>query len=291
MPGVWTILEWVLYGGIRFVMLWIPGIVPFRVDRPCPTSWWRYNSWSDWNHKDDNRGGPDEHWVNAWFRMVIGEFERLILEEAKPYVDKARDALRSLIGGIRSGFSNMGSWIQWLNDRVGYLLPFWASSLGGGLVWLYDRLPAGIRQGWQSWEQIFENIRSSVRSWVQSVYDEAKGLAFWARDWIRTSGGFVHQWVSDVRTWVDGFRRDPGGYVRSLLGSAWAWLVGFWQNGRGIVLGWLGPDWNRLVTFSQNALTFYYNLWSKGWRILDQIVSDPRAFVADVLEQALEDRW
>jgi len=286
-----TILWWAFYGAIRYVLYWVPLVTPFSVDISPPWQWFRYNDWYDWFHRNDNNGGPDEHWLNSWFEMVIGEFKLLVLEEAKPYVDVIRILVLSLLGGIRAGFVSMGHWVGWLNDAIGDHVPWWSGTIARGLDILRDKLPSAIREGWQDWTQLFDGIRNGIESWVRSRYENARAVAFDAWAWVLDIGRGLREWVDSARGWIDAFKADPAGHVRGWLGSAWTWLVGFYQNGRAVVLGWLGPEWPSLVTFARYALGFYFNLWASGWQTLADIVDDPRAWVSDILERALEDRW
>ena len=291
MPDLWTILEWAFYGLVRYVMLWIPFVTPFRVDRWPPDMWWFYNNWNDWGHRDDNNGGPDEHWCQAWFRMVLGTFKALILSEAQRQVDQAKSYLRGLIGAIRSGFSSLGDWINWLQIAVGAAVPWWTSNLSAGLDRLRNWLPYEIVQGWRSWGAIWDNIKSEVRDWAHSQFDQAVAWARSARDWVNGVGDQLRRWRDTVSGWIDNFRANPYAYIAGVLGPGWSWLVGFWPRARDTVIGWLGPDWVTLTNFARDAARFYYNLWASGWRTLDDFVADPKGFVIDRLERVVMDRW
>lgn len=291
MPGIWEILSWLLYGAIRYIMLWIPLITPFSVDISIPSSWWRYCGYGDWQHRDNNSGGPDEHWLNCWFSMVIGEFKRLVISEARDLVESARSVLMALIGGVQIGLGSLGSWIQMIQDWIGGYVPDWAETVSGGLNWLRVRLPEAIRYGWNSWSDIWEDIRSSVRDWARDRYDEFRVIARRAWDWALGTGQALARWRDQVAGWIDAFRADPYGYVVGLLGGAWYWLLSFRDRGREQVLDWLGPDIGSLLTFARDCVSFYYGLWSRGWDVLGEIVDDPRAWLVDRLESALADRW
>lgn len=291
MTFISTILEWLFYGAVRYVLLWVPLVTPFRVDRSIPSPWWKYNGYGDWMHRDDNNGGPDEHWLQAWFRMAVGEFKLLVLDEAKPYVDAAKRALQTLVGYIRAGFPSMGGWVNWLQGAVGYVTPFFASNLGAAAVWLYDRFPAGIRQGWQSWSGLWENIKASVRSWARSQYDQAKVWAGNNLGWISGIGESLRWWRDRVAGWIDNVRGNPRGWIVGVLGSGIDWLLAFALSPVSLVLSWLGPEWPKLQTFARDCVPFFYNLWSAGWRTLSEFVRDPLHFMISRLEQAVMDRW
>lgn len=291
MPSIWEILDWILYGLIRYVLYWVPLVKAPRVDRGAPASWWRYNSYWDWEHKDDDGGYPDEVWINSWLEMAFGELRRLATEEAKPFIDAAKNALVSLIGYIRPGFGAMGSWVNWLQTAVGYALPTWLSNIANGLDWLRNTFPAGVRFGIQTWDQLWESIKSSVRSWAMARYDQFMAWASQNLDWIRVWGETLKQWRDSVKGWIDRVRYDPRGYIREVLGAGIDWLLAFAVAPVGIVLSWLGPDWPRLQTYARDCLDFYYGLWSRGWRTLGEIVDNPKEWLLARLEQAILDRW
>lgn len=291
MPSIWEILGWLFYGAVRYVMLWIPLVTPFRVDIGIPASWWRYSSWSDWTHKDDNNGGPDEHWLNCWFSMAIGEFKRMIVKEAKVLVSSARQYLLGLIGGIQAGLGSLGGWAQKLDDWIGGYVPGWAGTVSSGLNWLRVRLPEGIRYGWETWSSIWQGIRQTVYDWARARYDGFRAVARQALDWVLGKGQVLCRWRDQVAGWIAAFQADPYGYIVGRLGSAWSWLLGFRARGREQMLAWLGPDIGSLLVFARDCVGFYYNLWSRGWRVLGEIVDDPREWLVDRLEQALIKRW
>lgn len=291
MPSIWEILGWAFYGAIRYVLFWIPLVTPFRVDIGIPASWWRYNGWSDWEHRDDNNGGPDEHWLNSWFEMVIGEFKRLIIHEADEALSAAKRYLLGLIGGVQAGLGSIGGWAQKLDDWIGGYVPGWAGTISGGLNWLRVRLPEAIRYGWDSWAGIFASIRQTVYDWVRARYDAFRDLAHRAWSWVLGDGSLLKRWYDRAAGWIDAFRVNPYGYITGLLGGAWSWLLAFRDRGREIVLGWLGPDMPPLLTFARDCVTFYYNLWALGWRELGEFVSDPLGYLYDRAERILVDRW
>jgi len=288
---IWTILDWILYGLIRYVLSFISWIPTPTVDRGPPSEWYKYASYYQWYWHDDDGGRPTTAWCEQWLEMAFGELAEYAIDRARPYVDQAKNYLRGLIGYIRSGFPSLGSWTNWLQNAVGEAVPYFAANLAGCASWLYFRLPAEIRQGWRSWSDIWEWIRESVRVWARSRYDAATTWASRAWDWTLHTGAILRRWQERVEGWLDHVRHDPYGWIVGYLGWSWAWLLGFASNARDTVIGWLGPDWPRLVTFSRDCVSFYYNLWSAGWRVLGEFVTDPRSFLMDRLESAVLDRW
>lgn len=289
--SIWTILDWIFYGLIRYVLYLIPLVRAPVVDRGPPTRWWRYNEWYDWSHWNRDNGHPDEHWCRSWLEMAFGELQRLATDRAEPYADAIRSYLISRLGHIRGGFGSMGSWVNWLQSAVGYAVPWWASNLGAAANWLRARLPGSIREGWQTWDQIWENIKASVRNWAMARFDAARAWASQAFDWVNHVGDQLRDWRDRVAGWIDQVRHDPRGFVLGVLGSAWRWLVSFSQNARNQVIAWLGPQWPRLRTFARDCVGFYYSLWSQSGRIIGAFVDDPRGFIFAHLERAIMDRW
>jgi len=287
----WSILDWLFYGAVRYVLLWVPFVTPPRVDRGIPSLWWYYNSWNDWDHKDDNNGGPDERWCQAWFRMALGGFELLVLQEAKPYVDEAKNWLRGIIGGIKSGFASLGDWTNWLQVAVGAAVPWWTPNLAAGVDRLRGWFPDAIYNGWLAWNDIWTSIKADVRNWARNEYDRARDFAYQARDWVSGVGDGLRLWRDKVAGWIDNFRANPYGFITGVLGSGWSWLLGFYPRARETVIGWLGPDWVRLTNFARDCSVFYYNLWSLGWRTLSDFIADPVGFVGDRLEAYLLKKW
>lgn len=291
MTSLGTLIGWFFYGFIRYVIFWVPLLTPPSVDRSPPWQWFRYGDWGDWFHSDDNRGGPDEFWLQTWFRMVFGEALLLAVDEAKPYVRRIRDALRDLIGGIRSQFGSVSGWLGWLEALFGYPLPWWSSTVNRGLSWLRGKLPASIREGWRSWDQLFDGIASGVRAWVASVYDHFRNLAQDAWSWAFNQGEMLLRWYWHVESWIQQFKNNPYGTITGYLGWNWDWLHDFVYNARARILSYLGSDIHKLLLFGQNAAIFYYNLWSRGWRVLSEFVDDPMGFLYERAERMLIDRW
>ena len=288
---IWTVLDWILYGLVRYILYLIPLVKAPRVDRTIPNEWWAYNSYADWRSREADGGYPDGEWCRSWLEMAFGELAKLATEQAKPYTDAIKSFLLGVIGYIPSRFASTGSWVNWLEDLTGGFAPFFAASLGAASVWLYDRFPGGIVQGWQSWSDIWENIKASVRSWARSQYDQAR---VWASDnvhWIWNVGESLRAWRDSVRGWIEHVQNDPRGWVLGLIGPGIDWLLAFALSPVSIVVSWLGPDWPKLQTFGRDCVSFYYDLWSAGWRTLGEFVNDPKGFLMDRLERAIMDRW
>lgn len=291
MPSFWDILGWILHALLQYILFWVPVLKPYPESEYPPYPWYTYNSWSDWFAHRDGEWRPDEHLIRQYLEMGFGELKRLTLHEAGTALDSAKSWLRGLIGSVRSGYSSLGHWLDVVNRRLGDWLPGWASTVGVGLQKLNELFPTSIRYKWESWSNLFEGIKQSVRDWVWGRYESFRSWANEAINWVRGAGQSIRGWWDRSRDWLDRLRNDPYGTIAHYLGAGWRWLAGFWQRWRDEVLGLLGWDWPRLKAFSQSCLTFYFNLWSQGWATLDSFVRDPRSFIMDRLEQAIMDRW
>lgn len=291
MPDFWTIVGYIFRFVLQYCLYWIPLLRTLPVGRDPPFSWWYYNTWWDWHGHIDSETRPDEHWIRQWGEMAFGSFKEHVLRAAEPYVNAARDWLYGLIGYVRSGYWSIGHWLSTVEGRLGTYLPWWTATIAAGLDWLRYKLPISIRDGWQSWTQLFDAIKATVWQWVLDRYEQARGWADSAIHWVWGTGAMLAHWYNRVVAWLDNFIANPYGAVTGWLGTAWSWLVGFWQNGRAVVLGWLGWEWPSLVTFARTCLAFYHNLWSIGWQVLGDFVADPLGFIYTRLEQAIKDRW
>ncbi len=291
MASLSTILNWLFHGLVQYILYWVPVVKPFGEDTWPPDAWWKYNSWSDWFLHRDGERRPDEHLVQRWFVMIFSELREIIVHAARVYTDSARDWLRSVVGYIRSGFSSTGAWLDYVQRQIGDYVPWWSSNLASAADWLRERFPASIRYGWQSWDSIWETIKSNVRGWARDRYDQARAWASDARSWITNTGNSIRLWRDRVAGWIDAFRNDPYGTVTRWLGEAWSWLRTFRQRGRETVIAWLGPDIYKILLFGRDCATFYYNLWGAGYRVLGDFVADPLGFLYTRIEQMLVDRW
>lgn len=291
MPDLWQSFEWAIWGVYQYARYVIPLIRPDPVPNTVPVTWWLVNTFGDWFWHRDSDLIPDEHWIRRWIWMAVKCIVWAALGDAQELVDKAKSAVLSVIGSVKAGFPSMGVWVSFLQIAIGNHIPFWTADLASGLDWLWDRLPSGIRERWQSWDQLWDMILDRAKSWVRSTYDRIvdKGRNAW--DWAQQSGERLKRWVDSVQSWVNRFKSDPYGTIASYLGQTWQWLRGFSQSGRSQVLSWLGPDIGKLLTFGASCATFYYNLWSLGWSELESFVRDPKAFIIDRLTRAIENRW
>ena len=291
MPDLWTCFEWAVWGIYQYARLIIPVINPDPVDMSPPTVWWVWNSWSDWYQHKDWHNIPDEHWIRRWLWMCIQCIRVSFESGIKNLIDRSRDGIMRLVGYARGGFGTLSDWVDHLHRVTGGFIPGWTSSLANGLDWLRNRLPAPIRDAWQSWDQLFESIRESVRQWVRSTYDWVVTLGRNAWDWAQNQGERVKRWVDSVQSWIDRFRADPYGTITQTLGAAWSWLLGFYRSGRDQVLAWLGPDIGKLLTFGRDCVTFYYNLWARGWSFLGDLIDDAGRVILNKAISEIEKRW
>lgn len=291
MPNIGLLVDWFFYGFIRYVVYWIPLLTPPSVNRAMPWQWLKYSSIWIWLQKGANKGGPTEAWLQDWFRMIFGEALLLAEITAMPYVDRAKEVLESAIGSVASGIGSLSAWIGQVQGWLGLPLPWWSGTVHNGLTWLRGKLPQGIRDAWQTWDGIFDGIKSYARDWVMARYEQAKTWARTAFDWAVNAGQSLITWRNRVAGWIDAFVANPYGTIVGYLGYAWQWLSGFQVNGRAIVLGWLGPNIYKALKFARDCSVFYYNLWHRGWRVLADLVDDPVEYLYSRIERMLVDRW
>lgn len=289
--SLWTFLDWLFYGLIRYILWWVPVVQPFRVDRTIPGHWWMYNTYYDWYEHLDGDKRPDEHWIQQWLEMTFGEFKRLVASAAEDLARGIRDYLLALIGYVRSGFPSLGAWIDAIGSLVGDSLPFFASTLSGGLAFLYSLLPVGIRNEYKTWGELFDGIRDAAVSIARGLVDAVRHLAEDAHRWVFDQGQRVYDFYGDVQHFVRDLVRDPRGTITGVLGDTWAFLVMFALSPVSIVLSWLGPDWTAWLTFNAGPAAFLYNLWSTYHDEIADLFEDPRGWVMDRLESAIMDRW
>jgi len=291
MPTIGSLTNWFFYGFIRYVVYWIPLLTPPSVDRAMPWQWLKYSSVWVWLQKGKNKGGPTEAWLQGWFSMVFGEAVLLVDIVTQPYVDQAKELLLSVIGAVSSNFSNLASWIGQVQDWFGLPLPWWSGTVNQGLTWLRDKLPTSIRGAWQTWDNIFDGIKDAVKNWVNASYAQARDWARGAFDWAVSAGQSLISWRDRIAGRIDSFLANPYGTITTWLGHTWQWLLGFQLYGRFIVFEWLGPDIYKALTFARDCSTFYYNLWSRGWSVLSDLVDDPVDYLYTRIEQMFVDRW
>lgn len=291
MASIWTILGWIFHFVLQYILHWVPLLRTLPVGWSPPAEWWNYNTWWDWFFHVDWESRPDEHWIRQWGEMAFGTLKDRAVHEARTYINAVQNLLLAIVGTVRYGYWSISHWLSTVEGRLGTYLPWWTATIAAGLDWLRYKLPISIRDGWQSWTQLFDAIKATVWQWVWDRYEQARGWADSAIHWVWGTGATLVHWYNRVVAWLDNFIANPYGAVTGWLGVAWSWLVGFWQNGRAIVLGWLGWEWPMLTLFARDCLAFYYNLWWAGWHILGPFVADPLGWLYSRAEQILTDRW
>lgn len=289
--SLWIFLEWLFYGLLRYVLVWIPVVKPYPVDRGIPAWWFRYNTWNDWARHLDRDKRPDLYWCQQWLEMCFGEFARMVNHAANSFTERVGQSLQNLIGYIRAGYASLGQWLDSVERRVGAVLPWFAENVGHGLGFLFNLLPAGIRGRYQSWDDLFRGIRDGAVRLVRGLIDEARRWAADSLNWVTNQGRRIYDFYVDCQAFVRRFKNDPYGMLSAWLGQSWTWLVSFAASPVGAVLSWLGPDWRSWVTFNAGPARFLYNLWSAYHDDIAALFADPRGWVYERLEDALTDRW
>lgn len=263
------ILEWYLHGIWQQVLLWVPLLRPASEPSIPPRFWREYWSYVWWNHDLDPARRPNRSWLRRWMTAVKEAF-RVKVESVG---DLARDAatrhVRGWLGWAQYGYTTFQAWIGVVESRVGAWVPGWASDLADAARRLYNWLPSEIRNSWQTWDGIWDEIKGLVWRWVTDRYEHARTLAYWAQDWIIWLANVLVAWYNNAHAFLDDFR----------------------HNARARVLSWLGAEYRRLLAFGANCLDFYFSLWSVHAQTLAAFLADPLGWLYNRAEDELVRRW
>ncbi|GAH26761.1 unnamed protein product [marine sediment metagenome] len=263
------ILEWYLHGIWQNVLIWIPLLRPSPEPYYPPQFWYEYWPRAWWNYGLDSTRRPDANWVWRWLTAVKEAFRVKVQNVGDVARDAAAVIVRYWLGYVQGAYTTFQAWIMAVEGRVGWWIPGWASNLADAAQRLYNWLPSAIRYSWQTWDQIWENIKASVRAWARARYDAAVGWASASWNWVTGWGNVFISWYNAAYLWLRAFQADPVG----------------------MVIGWLGPQWARLVRFALDCLDFWYNLWGSYAAILADFLADPLGWLYDRAEDELVRRW
>lgn len=287
------ILEWVWFGILQWVKWIVPNYIirPDKVGRDPPWWWSEVRSPYDWFGCVDEIGLPLSCWFENYFHAVYEQLGHWIWEIGQWAKEQGEAFVRFVVGYVKSGFYNFQDWMTWLEGVTGGVVPYFAGSLSDAAIRLYYWLPSDVRQNLTTWATIFENIKTSVKNWVQTTYDTAKQYATSAYNWVIATGSTLSGWYNIAHSWLDDFRNNAATRVVGWLGGAWSWVVAFWNNPQGTITGYLGSVWSNLVAFANNALSFWFNLWGSHAEEIGQFWSDPLGWLYDRVEDELVNRW
>jgi len=275
-----NVIGWFLHGILQRILVWIPLVNPLEENRLSPPEWW-YECWwwSYWYYNIDGDGCPNETWCDAYLYCTLTLIKNSILGKANEAVQAVKDFLLEKIGPINWAHDNMGSWVDTISNKLGWILPWWATTAIGGLWKLWGLLPDTISEASQTWGQIWESIKRAVRDWAQARYEDARRFALNTWDWLTGIGQQIEQWWRSYASWLGELARDPWGVISRALGDVVSWVVDFKQRTRERIIAALGPAWPKLEAFSRDCLTFWYNLWGAYAHTLSDFLSDPLEYL------------
>lgn len=267
------------HGIIQSALLWIPLLKPL-VEDWVPPWWWLACYYNEhWQENLDAERRPTELFMHYWWRCWLQHLHFLINLSAKWITQQFQDLILALLGALHESYETFAEWIQALMDRVGGLLPDWATSLIDGLLVLWDLLPESIRGAVQTWEEVWGQIQEAVKVWARAWYDEARQFAYELWDWYVNLGRIVTAWWQRAHDQLEEMIADAYGWIARTLGAAWTFLVWFWSNPTGAIATWLSPWWERLVTFASDCLDYWYNIWGSYAEDLAAFLADPLDFL------------
>jgi len=269
MYGFLEIIGWLWHGMLQLIRVVVPII------QPAPEPWsapgWFTDVWPDWLWwyylESDSR--PTETWCHNYIYAARVQMQRWIERRSDQARDTALEWVRAFTGWVAHGYSTFQDWLEAIRERTGTWVPWWADSLADAASVLWLKLPDAIRYAWQTWDDIWEGIKSSVRDWVRATYDYLVSLGQSAWDWVLAQGDALRAWWESVRSWIGAFMADP----------------------YGTIVTWLGPTWTRLTTFATDCLDFWYNLWGSNGADIGGLLSDPLNWLYDRAEDLLIERW
>jgi len=264
------ILRWIVHGlwqlRVRETILptWMLLVEP--VDPP--PCWYYYYTEPAWYFYCANKRPS---WTGAW--MYYNSARKAFRVWVDTRTGEARDwavsIVRGFTGYVRHGFATFEAWTNWLTSRIGWDQFSFASSLSQAVSRLFGWLPTSITRYGQSWSNIWEGIKSAVRSWARARYDDARAWVNNHAPWLPQLVTTLNNWRAYVRAIVDELVRNPVGFITSRLGSTW----------------------QRLKRYSDNCLDFYWSIWSHYSTELSSFLSNPGIYIWDKLENIWVRLW
>lgn len=283
--------KWLFHGWVQRIRYNVNPTLVMRVTFGIPGWWWRWYSYHDWALNLDHALKPNWEWIRLFQDGSYQVFKDWINEVGADALKKAKADIRGLVGAVSVDYPTFSAWLSAVGSYAGTTGLWWADNLTQGLNTVRYLLPWSIRGGVQTWDDVWEGIRRSVREWAQARYDAAKKSAVDAWNWVISDGGPIRTWYNSVKLWIDNFRADPVGTVTGLLGDAWPWLVAFWLLPGAVIQAFLGPNWEMLKTFARDSVTFYYNLWGSWAEEMGEFWANPIEWICDRLEDEIVKRW
>jgi hypothetical protein len=185
----------------------------------------------DWYYRGICKGGsPSGMCLWVWKDSVRTTFTLWLTNKITGATDTLKSWVSAITGRVPSGWSNLGHAIQVAWEWIGTHKPSFAATLGAGLFWLYDRLPASVRLGLKSWWELFEDIKDVVRTWVKDYVSPTINLVNILREWVNDKGFGVYNWYQGVRSFIGNLINQPFVTLLSLLGVSGDTWSTFWSD-------------------------------------------------------------
>ena len=146
---------------------------------------------------------------------------------------------------------------------MGTFVPTWTSNLATGLNYLKMKLPQSIFSYPYTWDSIWDGIKTTVKDWVRSIYDDARNWVANTAPWLIAGYNTVRTWYNLVSTWVTNFKNNP--YVT--------------------VAGWLGPAWSIWTGIYGSINEFYNTVWVPFKTDLHNFLDHPWLWMQDRIDE------
>jgi len=263
------ILAWWLDGIWRHVLT-TTGLTWLLPENESPPGFWYiWFSWWDWTWNLSESGKVNKtitrNWLWACHRLwgnwtdEVGEYAKT---SAVNLVKLWQIAAGSDVFNIQTWF---GVLVAWLGSRS----LSWASDVTDALVTLRGWLPHQVYLGYKTFEDLFRDIKESVKRWAIGRFDDAVTWATDAWNWVIVTGNALKTWYDTAHTWLDDFRNNAVTRVTSWLGTPWAILSGL----------------------AEDLRIFYNTVWSPWRERLVEFISDPLTYIYDRAEDYLCAKW
>jgi len=238
-----------------------------RFSTTAPQWWldtWHVSAW--WRDNLEDGNPKFNFWV--FYRVAARDrYSDWVAQAADNVARPLANAISNLLGSLLHSYTTFSAWIETLWDRVGHYLPPWATSISHAAIKLYKWFPTAIVHGWESWNDIWESIKTAVKSWAQTQFDAAKlwvaNNAPWVIDWIN----FLGNWYYFAGEWINSFKANPYGTVAGWLGGAWS----TWTRIYGSILAFYNLVW---VPFKVDLHAFLDHPWLWIQDRIDEEVKD-----------------
>jgi len=158
------IIGWLWHGMLQLIRVVVPVIQPAA--EPWSPPGWFTDVWPDWLwwYYLDSDSRPTETWCHNYIYAARVQMQRWIERRSDQARDTALEWVRAFTGWVAHGYSTFQDWLEAIRERTGTWVPWWSDSLADAASVLWLKLPDAIRYAWQTWDDIWEGIKSSVRA-------------------------------------------------------------------------------------------------------------------------------